>query len=144
MPEADNQPVTPSPTESPIMPTVGRIVLFTQEGTDNKGQPYPAVVTHVWGQNCVNLGVCDDGSYPFRSPDKFPTSVMFNADGAPGTWNWMPYQRGQAAKTDELTPRVEALEKAIAKRPIGANDTSDRVAAIETHLAASTSFKPAN
>ena len=66
-------------------------------------------MTHVWDDRCVNLTVFDSNgiSHP-------RTSVSLAQDGDPvnrggGYCEWMPYQKGQAA-------RAEALEKTIATR----------------------------
>ena len=81
----------PDPTPAPAQkPSVGRIVHYMPKHVeDNKGQPYPAVITHVWSETCVNLSVANDGSFPLCDPPR-PTSVCFDADGAPGTWCWPP------------------------------------------------------
>lgn len=116
--------------ESPIEPTVGRVVLYRPRGDQGpgKGQPYPATITHVWGRNCVNLSLCNDGSFPlpFAQSNTCVTSVTFaeSADGpAPGCWCWMPFQKGQAAKTEDLSGAINA-----------------RINAIETHLRETTAF----
>lgn len=88
--------------ESPITPTVGRIVLFrsnNQEQMGNGALEVPAIVTRVWGQNCINVQVMRDSASPL-----WLTSVLY-ADGEPGDgqfgWRWMPYQVAKAAETIE-------------------------------------------
>lgn len=70
-------------------PSVGRIVDFHPLESDisasSKGQPFPAVITHVWGNECVNLHVFSDGSFDALST-KLPTSVMHGNN--PGQWSW--------------------------------------------------------
>lgn len=79
------------------VPTVGRLVHFTpsQDTLDAhaavakvKDQPYPANITHVFSNGCVNLSVADDGSFPLSGEDKLPTSV--NLGTGPRTWCWPP------------------------------------------------------
>lgn len=72
-------------------PTVGRIVHFYAAETAKKGQPYPAVITHVWSDECVNLQVCPDGSFPFEG-SPYPTSVMLAKDptNLQNVWSWPP------------------------------------------------------
>jgi hypothetical protein len=90
--------VRPEPATIPVIPTVGRIVLFTpdedgQKITARKGyQAFPAVITHVWTPMCVNLAVINDGSFPLPSESLKPTSVEYaNKPGdAPRTWSWPP------------------------------------------------------
>jgi hypothetical protein len=72
-------------------PTVGRIVHYTpSEDAGGKGQPYPAVVTHVWSDQVVNLSVANDGEFPFGRDDEHPTSVPRDDRGGPRTWRWPP------------------------------------------------------
>lgn len=76
-------------------PSVGRIVHYTPQepaGNGTKGQPYPAVITHVWSDTCVNLNVLNDGSFTL-SRDECPTSVNLATDPdnpSPRTWSWPP------------------------------------------------------
>lgn len=88
-----------------IEPTVGRIVWFYQTPPD--GEAREAIVTKVWTPRMVNLCVFEHDGTPRPT-----TSVrLLQDDEAPAgesSWCvWMPYQKGQAAKT-------EALEKKLA------------------------------
>lgn len=97
-----------------IEPTVGRIVWYYPPGVKpgvprNKRQPLAAIVTYVWSNTCVNLAIFDENGRPIAEP---PTSVLLVQEGNPrpdgGNFcEWMPYQKGQAAKT-------EAVEKQLA------------------------------
>jgi hypothetical protein len=74
-------------------PSVGRIVHFTPRGwedTNTKGQPYAAVITHVWSDSVVNLNVFPDGSFPLGRSN-LETSVSLGDPGQGGTWCWPPY-----------------------------------------------------
>jgi len=93
-----------------IRPTVGRVVWFHQ-GTagifPGSEDTRAAIVAHVHGDRCVNLMAIDANG---KTHDR--TSVPLVQDGDPiptsGFYcEWMPYQKGQAAKT-------EAAEKAAA------------------------------
>src|SRR4051812_2510400 len=94
-----------------IKPTVGRIVWFHDEQCQSPaplaritGQPLAAIVTGVWGDRMVNLAVFDaNGASHSR------TSVTLVQDGAAAPplgcvmyCEWMPYQKGQAAKLESL------------------------------------------
>jgi hypothetical protein len=94
-----------------IKPTVGRVVWYRPfEHDDMAGvsgdQPLAAIVAHVWSDSCVNLAVFDANGVAHSR-----TSVLLVQDGEPkpaaGFCEWMPYQKGQAAKT-------EAVEKQLA------------------------------
>lgn len=60
------------------------------------GDLYPAMIVRTWGDtptSCVQLQVFLDGNDTF-----WATSV--NVGTGDGTYQWMPYQKGQAAKTE--------------------------------------------
>lgn len=120
-----------------IKPTVGRVVLvrpginfpgFIAPGED---QRLAAMVAYVHDDRLINVGGVDSQGLPFQL-----TSLMLlqpgDAPPIPGIpfAEWMPYQVGQAAKNDDLAPRVAALEggysrtqdaltDAVARTPVG-------------------------
>ena len=88
-----------------IQPTVGRVVWFHPSDDDVMARgsgTLAAIVANVWSDTCVNLAVFDgNGNHHSR------TSVLLVQEGNPvptgGMWcEWMPYQKGQAAKTDAV------------------------------------------
>jgi hypothetical protein len=94
-----------------ITPTVGRILWFHPGSYDNIShdgvQPLAAVVTYVHSDTMLNLIVFDsNGGQHGR------TSIRLVHDGLPPasvgeSWcEWMPYQKGQAAKTEELEKKL--------------------------------------
>ncbi len=90
-----------------IKPTVGRVVWFYPKGGESS-QPLAALVAHVWSDTCVNLAIFDANGKPMMDP---PTSVLLVQDGnerpSGGPFcEWMPYQKGQAAKTEQLEKQV--------------------------------------
>lgn len=85
-----------------IKPTVGRVVWYhpafqPDQGIDEGTQA--AIVCFVHSDTCVNLSVFDENGTPSGK-----SSVhLFQGDGArPGGEyaEWMPYQIGQAAKSE--------------------------------------------
>jgi hypothetical protein len=118
-----------------IVPTIGRIVLYRLSSWDadninnrrkdytdkaayhswkkngtmvhtgntvSQGQIFPAMVVAVWGNTptcSVNLKVFLDGS-----DDYWATSVSVGEKS--GSYHWMQYQLGQAAKTEELEKKL--------------------------------------
>lgn len=102
-----------------IKPTVGRVVHYRPGNADidgamvrNGDQPLAAIITCVWSDSCVNLVVFDaNGVLHSR------TSVLLLQDGNPrprGSFcEWMPYQKGQAAKTDELEKELSGKGQAF-------------------------------
>jgi hypothetical protein len=92
-----------------ITPTVGRVVWYFPNGKtqhDAGEQPHSASVAYVHGDRCINIGYFDQNGFA-----KNATSVTLVQDGDElpeyGFCCWMPFQKGQAAKT-------EAAEKALA------------------------------
>lgn len=97
-----------------IKPTVGRVVWYWPSGGDNVTtndavQPLAALIAYVWNDTIVNLAVFDHNGKAFNK-----TSVLLRDDPLSDCASWMPYQLGQAAKT----------EAAEAKTAIGPGDVS--------------------
>lgn len=96
-------------TQHIINPTVGRIVWFRfsefarESGfaRHRDGQPYAAIITRVWSDTCVDLTVFDaDGAAHSRT-----SVVLWQGEGVPfqsSYCEWMPYEKGQAAKADSV------------------------------------------
>lgn len=90
-----------------IKPTVGRVVWFWPNGVPLAAvdaQPHAALVTHVHGDECVNLAVFDANGNPYPRH-----SVMLHQDeNVPRPTSphasWMPYQVGQAKKHEAEAP----------------------------------------
>lgn len=107
-----------------ITPTNGRVVWFTP-GADFAGvqhdskQPLMAFVCHVWGDRIVNLLVIDSvgDQYAVSSVDLVQDGDPVRSGGRYA--EWMPYQKGQAAKT-------EAAETALAKTQAAFSEACDQ------------------
>ena|SRR3990167_5588436 len=88
-----------------IQPTVGRIVWYHPSPSDPggvvPGDIQAAIIAYVWSETCINLCVFDPDGLPYSR-----TSVYLQQDEGVGQSlpyaTWMPYQKGQAAKTEEL------------------------------------------
>lgn len=95
-----------------ITPTIGRVVWFREGGSDQAAQPQAALVTYVHSDTMVNLAVFDPNGFNYSK-----TSVTLVQEGHPvPPWaycEWMPYQKGQAAKFDAA--KFEALKAEIGK-----------------------------
>lgn len=88
-----------------IKPTIGRVVLVQRRpGSTDITQAEPALVSYVWNDTLINVGGFDHNGAPFAYTS---LKLLQDDDEAPESCyaEWMPYQKGQAAKT-------EALEKA--------------------------------
>ncbi len=100
-----------------IKPTVGRVVWFYPLGANQN--PHAAIIAHVWSDTCVNLAIFDGDGRPDMKP---PTSIRLLQEGDEAPSNglyctWMPYQKGQAAKTEELEKQLETATAASADEP---------------------------
>ena len=93
-----------------ITPTPGRVVWFHTNDTSaqpDPKQPLAALITYVHSDTLVNLSVFDQNGLPFSK-----TSVPLVQDEAGSLASfyaeWMPYQTGQAAKTEKLQAELDA------------------------------------
>lgn len=96
-----------------IQPTIGRVVWFHPSSNESNAgfasAPIcAAIIAHVWSDTCVNLAVFDANGVCHSK-----TSVLLIQEGnaVPGGGlycEWMPYQKGQAAKTEALEKQLSA------------------------------------
>ena len=103
-----------------IKPAVGRVVWYHPSDYDlghtralPPGETCAAIVTYVHGDRMVNLVVFDvnGGSHPRTSVQLVQDDVQSPAAGH--SWcEWMPYQKGQAAKHDALAAAVPHADPA--------------------------------
>jgi hypothetical protein len=130
-----------------MKPTVGRIVYYKSYGTPNgeyKPEQRAAIITGVVDDETVHLCVLN------------PTGMFFNLNVKrgqnSGQWDWIPYQKGQAEKTDEVTEslnmvnaaqnviienllqRIENLESRVNELPKVIEETKARKEAILRYL----------
>lgn len=96
-----------------IAPTVGRVVWYRPSDDElqhipappQAGEPLAAHVAQVNEDSTVNLMVIDGAGSTFGR-----TNVPLVQDGAPwpntGFCEWMPYQKGQAAKAEALESKL--------------------------------------
>lgn len=92
-----------------IKPTIGRVVWYHPPKSPSKDQPHAALVSFVHSDTTVNLAVFNDRGEHYNATSvflwdgesEFPQSVA-----ASGYAEWMPYQKGQAAKTEELEKKL--------------------------------------
>lgn len=84
-----------------IQPTIGRVILVHSRTPGATG-PWPCLVTKVWNNRCINAA----GLNEWGTPVSYSSLLLLQDDDAiPGGGpyaEWMPYQKGQAAKTEAL------------------------------------------
>ncbi len=63
-----------------MRPSIGRIVHYIGDGTllSSSDNHYPAIVTHVWSDTCVNLFVFPKGSPVDERNSGVKTSVVWD------------------------------------------------------------------
>lgn len=121
-----------------IKPTVGRIILVACNLWP--GEARPAIVTKVWGDTCVNATVLQDANDRELLPNRgnLTSITLYESQEAaeksvvpdPGkgalsyTGYWMPYQIGQAAKTEAAEGKIEECIRRIA-HGLGRPDVMD-------------------
>jgi hypothetical protein len=101
-----------------IKPTIGRVVWYWPTG-DTSNQPHAAIIARVWSDEMVNLAAFDGSGVSYSR-----TSVpLYQGEGPRPTGmhcEWMPYQKGQAAKAEQLE---QQLSQGFTREPI---DNGDR------------------
>jgi len=89
-----------------ITPTIGRVVLvFGRSGSVDPSNPEPALIAKVWSDTLINAGGFDANGQPFSA-----CSLPLAQDSPMGGYHaeWMPFQKGQAAKTEALEAQLKA------------------------------------
>lgn len=109
-----------------IIPTIGRVVWFHPAPKSGEagfashhesGVPYAAIVAHVWSAALVNLSVLDANG---AAHSRTSVALIQEGDAVPDAayCEWMPFQKGQAAKEANTRPRIrthrEDLEQTAA------------------------------
>jgi hypothetical protein len=97
-----------------IEPTPGRVVWFHPLASANPhGRPHAALVAFVQDPRKVNLAVFDENGAPYSATS---VPLLQDDDARPegvAYAEWMPFQKGQATKTEDvtgpLTTRIDAL-----------------------------------
>lgn len=90
-----------------IKPSPGRVVWFTPQQGDptfsaSYKPPFAAHIAYVWSDTCVNLMVISPEGQPLQQTS---VTLLQEGDARPELGRfceWMPYQKGQAAKTEQL------------------------------------------
>lgn len=89
-----------------IKPTVGRVVWakFCPDWTGDH-RPFAAIVTYVWNDRMVNLAIFDPNGAVHGATS---VTLLQEGDVSEGDYccEWMPYQKGQAAKAEALEQKL--------------------------------------
>lgn len=102
-----------------IKPTVGRVVHYIPSIDDpiakQFDQPLAAIIATVWDDRLVNLTVFDANGV---SQGKQAVTLLQDDDPAPKSGSyaiWMPFQKGQAQKTEEIELKLKLDTRAAVK-----------------------------
>ncbi|HUP06801.1 MAG TPA: hypothetical protein VMU47_06610 [Caldimonas sp.] len=97
-----------------IEPTVGRVVwIRDRPGAISRAQPEVALITFVRGPSYINVVGWNANGHPFNLHEV----PLKQDDPEFDTWRqgyqgafaeWMPYQKGQAARTEQLERAARA------------------------------------
>jgi len=99
----------------PIKPTVGRVVLYHH---DDFNQPLSARIAYVHSDTLINVAIDGPDGAPLVS-DHYPRIhvrlVQPGESPAPSMpyCTWMPYQIGQAAKTEQLQKELTDVRRDV-------------------------------
>lgn len=96
-----------------IQPTIGRVVWYYPHGATQVQageQPHAALVAYVHGDRCINIGYFDQNG---NARNATSITLVQDDDQLPehGFCCWMPYQKGQAAKTEALEAQAACFQK---------------------------------
>lgn len=80
-----------------IRPTIGRVVWYFRGQSD---QPEAALVTYVHSDQCINIGGFDKDGRHIAASEVYLHQDGDLPEGLANWCEWMPYQKGQAAKTE--------------------------------------------
>jgi hypothetical protein len=114
-----------------ITPTVGRVVWYHAPGAAQGAQPQAAIIAFVHNDTLVNLHVIDANGIA-SGATSVPLVQEGDATPSAGFYcEWMPYQKGQAAKTEAAEaagqqPAANVLDK-VAVTPSAVQDAHDRI-----------------
>jgi hypothetical protein len=85
-----------------MIPTVGRMVYFKSIDYYKEGYPVvdrAAAITEVHSDTVVDLHVMHESETQYRN--------KVEQGQGKHQWDWMPFQKGQAAKTEELEKKLQ-------------------------------------
>lgn len=91
-----------------IIPSIGRVVWY--RGMPRREQPFAALVTYVHNDRMVNLVVFDHNGTPAGRNNVTLVQERDAIPAAPASYaEWMPYQVGQAKKTEQLAEQLKGV-----------------------------------
>lgn len=84
-----------------ITPTIGRVIWVFRPGDSvDVKQPEVGFITYIHSDRCINVAGFNANGTPFS----LTSLTLVQLEDEKPEWNfaaWMPYQKGQAAKTEQ-------------------------------------------
>lgn len=116
-----------------IIPTVGRVVWYHCAEGDiiphTDVQPLAAHIAFVHDDSLVNLMVIDSNGNP-HSRAKVPLTQPGDPQPLDTAWcMWMPYQVGQAAKTEEVIKAAGEQKPVVQVQDVTTEEQADKMIA---------------
>ncbi len=97
-----------------IKPTIGRIVWYYPRAGHR--EPYAAIICRVHSNTLVNIAYFDEnGTASNAGAVKLYQGEDIALKPYDNFCEWMPYQHGQAAKTEAAEAKVDLMESEVAK-----------------------------
>lgn len=96
-----------------IKPTIGRVVWYwpgipcPQGGCRDPEQPYKADIVFVHSDTVVSVAGYDHLGRPFFN--SLATLWEGEGHGHSPCWQWMPYQKGQAARAEKAEQQLDQV-----------------------------------
>ena len=95
------------------LPTIGRVVHLYDSTMTGADKPYLGMVADVIGGHTINaVAFNHDGDLLVGGIQNVPHESDKPAD-AKVWWDWMDFQKGQAAKTEELQRALDTKTKGV-------------------------------
>ena len=91
-----------------IKPTVGRMVWYWNQASESEqAQPNAAIIAHVVDDHRVHLAVISEYGVSYGASN---VQLVQGAEAVEDRHcRWMPYQLGQAAKTERLAEQLGSI-----------------------------------
>jgi hypothetical protein len=84
-----------------MKPTVGRIVYFNDESSNKEVVHRASIITFVHDEKYVDLMVF--------MPNYIESKILIDQGEGFDQWDWMPYQKGQVEKYNELVEQHKGV-----------------------------------
>lgn len=137
-------------TQAKIPPTVGRVLWFFDKKRhpgfheNPNGGPYAAQIASVCSDDVVNLTVSDAHGTTHGRVGVILSHAGGQPEGADYWCEWMPYQKGQAAKTEAVERSLGHLSRHLGLVPLPVVDPGIMVREIQAQASNSRRVTPAD